>query len=354
MSALLLERTPLIVSVILPVYNGEKYVEEAIRSVLDQTFKDFELIVINDGSVDCTLTILERLRSEDDRVVIVSRENRGLVETLNEGISLASGFWIARMDADDIARPNRFERQLQWLAQTGADICGSWIQFFGTSDRRVLQHPEADDAIKAGMLFGSPFAHSSVMMKTELVSRLMYRKGWETCEDYDLWERAVHAGWKMTNVQEVLLSYRLHNSQVSTTSSSIQRELAQKIRYRYWNFKCESLGIQTAWIKQVLSLRETTVNTIDMDSVDAVFNTLLSQFDGAVRATIFHHMTRLYLRAAGNCRDIVARWTQLNDRYGSGSGTAVRFELFFLSTFRVSPDTWLHSKLRKIYTYFGR
>ena len=347
-------RTTPTVSVILPVFNGEKYIGDAIESVLDQTFRDFELIIINDGSTDGTLTLLERYRRSDSRVVIVSRENKGLVETLNEGISLATGFWIARMDADDVAHPNRFERQLHWLQQTDADICGSWIKYFGTSDRRVLQHPESDEAIKAEMLFGSPFAHSTVMMKTELVSQLLYSKEWETCEDYDLWERAVHAGWRMTNVQQVLLSYRLHKAQVSSITSVRQRELSQKIRYRYWGFMCDSLHLKPVWIEKVLALRETAVCTTHMDMVDAAFDTLLTQFQGAARVAVFHHMTRLYLRAAGNCRDIVPRWSRLNDRFGTGFAATVKAELFFLSTFRVRPDTKFHAQLRKIYSNFGR
>ena len=162
-----------LISVVLPVFNAQLYVGEAVRSILAQTFVDFELIIINDGSTDGTLPILQSFILRDARVRLISRENLGLVATLNEGIQIARGIWIARMDADDIAEPIRFERQLEWLKQTDADICGSWIKYFGTSDRRVLQHPESDEAIKAEMLFGSPFAHSTVMMKTALVSQLL-------------------------------------------------------------------------------------------------------------------------------------------------------------------------------------
>ena len=131
--------TPLI-SVAMPVYNGERYLAKAIDSILAQTFADFELIIIDDGSTDNSLQVLHEYQKRDARIRLVARENRNLATTLNDLIDLARGKWIARMDQDDIALPHRFERQLQWLEETGADICGSWVKFFGTTDRRILKH----------------------------------------------------------------------------------------------------------------------------------------------------------------------------------------------------------------------
>lgn len=103
------------VSVVMSVYNREKYIVEAVESILCQTFRDFEFIILDDGSTDNTLAILREYQSNDNRIRLISCEHRGIVDTLNEGIDLACGEWIARMDSDDIARPRRFERQLQWL-----------------------------------------------------------------------------------------------------------------------------------------------------------------------------------------------------------------------------------------------
>lgn len=342
------EAGPLI-SVILPVFNGEKYIDEAVRSVLAQTFTNFELIAINDGSTDSTLEILGRLQSEDERIIVVNRANKGLVETLNEGIAVAKGVWLARMDADDISVSHRFERQLQWLQETGADICGSWIKYFGTSDRRILQHPQSDEAIKVEMLFGSPFAHSTVLMKTKLVAKLGYDPAWNSCEDYDLWERAARAGWKMTNVPEVLLFYRQHESQISSIASARQQQSSHLIRCRCWEFMSDSIKIRPEWIGEVLALRHTPVPKIDMDRVDAAFATLLGRFHGESRSVIFHHMTRLYLRAAGNCGDIVARWARLHGRFGVGSPMGTRTELWFLRVFRIQPDTRIYEQFKKFY-----
>src|SRR6266568_274661 len=219
-----------LISVVLPVYNGEQYLAEAIDSILAQTFTNFELIIIDDGSTDNSLGILKQYQYLDSRIRLIARENRNLATTLNDSIDLARGVWVARMDQDDIALSHRFERQLQWLEQTEADICGSWIKFFGTADKRIIKQPQTDQAIKMQLLFGAPFAHPSVMMKTALVRRLRYDKAWEKAEDYDLWERAAHAGWQMTNVQEVLLLYRQHATQITTHASNQNHMLTQKIR----------------------------------------------------------------------------------------------------------------------------
>src|SRR5690606_2233261 len=109
---------------------------------------NFELIIIDDGSTDDSYSILKRIQATDPRIVLRSRENRGLVETLNEAIGIARGAWIARMDADDIALPYRLERQLNWVTQTNSDLAGSWVQRFGTSDQRVMRFSQSHQVLK--------------------------------------------------------------------------------------------------------------------------------------------------------------------------------------------------------------
>lgn len=343
-----------IISVVLSAYNAEKYVREAVQSILAQTFTNFELIIINDGSTDGTLSILENIREHDPRVTLISRENKGLVASLNEAVDLARGKWIARMDADDIALPNRFERQLVWLDQTGADICGSWVRFFGTADKRILKHPQSDEAIKMMLLFGSPFAHPTVVMKTELVKRLRYDKAWEKCEDYDLWERAARAGWKMTNVPEVLLMYRQHEAQISTATSTKQQELTQKVRRRYWEHVSGSMELRKEWIDEVLKLREPSAPKPNMDDVDAAIAKLLESNSGEARAVIFDHATRLYFRAAAYCPDVATRWGRLNREFGKSFALGIKLKLRVLSVLKIKPDSALFVNLKKINAGLGR
>lgn len=337
------------ISVVLPAFNAEKYVREAVQSVLTQSFTNFELIIINDGSTDGTLAILEELREQDSRIIIVSRENKGLVQSLNEGLDLARGLWIARMDADDIAMPQRFERQLQWLEQTGADMCGSWIKLFGASDKHIVKLPQTDEAIKMWLLFAAAFAHPTVMMRAKLIKKMRYDKAWEKCEDYDLWERAARAGWIMTNVPEVLLLYRQHESQTSTRSSTYQQMCSQKIRRRLWEFWFDSLELKKEWIDEVLKLREPSQPNPNMDYVDTAFIGLLQRNHGETRATILEHATRLYFRAASTCPDIVARWSKLNRSYGTSFGAETKIRLWLLRVFRIHSNSKSFECLKNLY-----
>ena len=345
---------PPLVSVILPVFNAEKFVAQAIESILQQTFTDFELIVIDDGSNDRSLEILKKYASSDKRITIISRENRGLVASLNQGIAAACGQWIARMDADDIALPQRFERQLQWLAKTDADICGSWVKLFGTPDRRVIKHPQTDEAIKMKMIFCTPFAHPAVMIKTEFIKQLRYNKVWEKCEDYDLWERATRAGGKMINVPEILLLYRQHKKQISTTAFAKQQQLSQKIQRRYMEYIFAVMKLEKEWIDEVLKLRDPSPDKPNMNHVDSALGALLQNNFGEAQTTVFDYATRLYYRAAAYCPDVVARWSRLNKNYGVGMGIGVKIKLWLLRIFRVHSDRTMFANLKRMYFYLMR
>jgi glycosyltransferase involved in cell wall biosynthesis len=338
---------PPVISVVLPVYNTEKFIAQAIQSILNQTFSDFELIIIDDGSTDGTLKILTEFKNQDKRIVLLSRQNRGIAETLNEGIHVALGSWIAIMNADDIALPNRFERQLEWIGQTNADICGSWVQFFGTSNSRILTHPQSNEAIRMGLLFGCVFAQPSVMMKTALVRKLQYDRAWKVAEDYDLWERATHHGWQMANVPEVLLMYRQHENQISVGESTNSDRLTQKIRRRYWLSVFSQLNLNSNWADEVLKLRDLPLQKPNMDEVDHAFIALLENSSGEARATVFDHMTRLYFRAAGICKDVPFRWSRLNARFGDRPAVMTKLKLHLLSILRIHPDGVLFRLLKR-------
>ncbi len=343
--------TPLI-SVAMPVYNGEIHLAEALDSILAQTYTNFEFVIIDDGSTDNSLQLLQQYQKRDARIRLITRENRNLATTLNDIIDLSRGKWIARMDQDDIALPHRFERQLDWLEKTGADIAGSWIQLFGTVDKRIIKHSQTDEAIKMELLFGTSFAHPTVMMKTDLVKKLRYDKAWEKCEDYDLWERAAHVGWKMTNVPEVLLMYRQHEAQISTATSAKQLELTQKIRSRYWDFVSDSLPLKKEWIGEVLKLRDPSSPIANMNDVDAAFNVLLHQNHGESRVVIFEHITRLYYRAAANCPDALMRWSRLNESYGGGFSLSIKIKLWLLSVLGINANSRVFYLLKKLYFRF--
>lgn len=348
---LLEKKAELLVSVVLPIYNGEKYLRVAIDSILAQTFVNFELIMIDDGSTDSSPQILEEYAKRDARVRVIVRENRGLATTLNESVDIARGTWIARMDQDDIALPHRLERQLEWLEETGADISGSWVQRFGSKDNRIVRMRQTDVAIKMEMLFCSPFVHPSVMMRASLIKRLHYDTTREKAEDYDLWERAAEAGWKMTNVPEILLWYRIHASQISTQSAERQQQLGLEIRRRYWEFVFLQMELNKKLIDEVLKISDPSLSKFDLVSAEASFSALLKLNHGESRSVIFDHVTRLYFRAAASCPDIARRWGKLNLEFGSGSGTTTKLMLGLFRLLRIHTDGYVFKQIKKFYVW---
>ena len=214
------------VSVIMPAYNAEKFLRQAMDSVLSQTYSNLELIVINDCSVDSTESII--LSYEDKRVVYLKNEkNLGVAATLNKGLETAKGQYIARMDADDICVPERLSIQLEYMDQNpDVIVCGSnFIPFDEKGDMVVCCYPETDEAIRTAMLFGCPFAHPSVMIRAGALKKLglKYEVAFEKVEDYRFWTQLQKHG-KLYNIQQPLLRYRRHSGQITAISGALQLE----------------------------------------------------------------------------------------------------------------------------------
>lgn len=336
-------------TVVMPIYNAEHYVCEAVQSILDQTWKDFELILLDDGSTDNTLLILRQFERRDHRVLVVTRKNRGLVATLNEGICLARGKWIARMDADDISFPDRFARQLLWLSQTGADICGTWVKCFGTPGGQILRYPITDSAIKTALFFGCAFAHPTVMMRTELARRVQYRHEWEKSEDYDLWQRAVTENWRMTNLPIVLLMYRQHNYQISRSSLTLQHELTQQIRYRHWSMMHLRMGLEEVCIVELLKLRLKNPPAVDLNLVNLALVAVSTLYAGQEsKMVLLDHAARLYARAAGGSQHVIRYWRNLHSSLRVKLDLRIFLKLVLLRVFRLRPDSRIFDRLKAL------
>jgi len=200
-----------LVSVVLPVYNCEQYLGEAIESILSQTFASFEFIIIDDGSKDRSAEVMKEF--QDDRIRIVQQPNQGLAATLNRGIALARGQYIARQDQDDLSYPERLARQVAHMeAHPDCVLLGTWAQILEV-DRpvdRFHRHPVDEAELRYLMLFNNPFVHSSVMLRKEAVQQV---GGYTTDperqppEDFELWSRLSRVG-QVANIGEVLLAYR--------------------------------------------------------------------------------------------------------------------------------------------------
>lgn len=219
------------VSIIMPVYNAEAYLQAALDSLYAQSLSDFEILAINDGSTDGSAQILSK--QTDRRLIVLTNDhNQGLSFSLNRGLQAASGDYLARMDADDLSDPRRLALQVNFLdSNPTIDLCGTDINLI---DRTGLvygqtSYPTTDEAIKATMIFSSPFAHPSVMFSRRLLNNpdCYYRA--TASEDYDLWQR-LSASTTFANLPEYLLNYR---SGVGVSSNSLKtayQAASQKIR----------------------------------------------------------------------------------------------------------------------------
>jgi len=213
------------ISVLMPVFNAEKYLREAIESILNQSYTDFEFLIINDGSTDETENII--LSYNDSRIIYVKNEhNLQIIKTLNKGIKLAKGEYIARMDADDISLPKRLKIQYNFMeAHKNIDICGTWIKTFGVT-RQIWKYPINHEEIKANLLLNSALAHPSVIIRKAVFDKFIYKDEFNYAEDYALWVEAINI-YKFHNIPKILLKYRLH---INQTNKKNQINKTNKIR----------------------------------------------------------------------------------------------------------------------------
>jgi glycosyltransferase involved in cell wall biosynthesis len=267
-----------LISVILPVYNGADYLSDAIESILCQTFKDFELILINDGSSDNSLNIAQAYKEQDARVVLINQKNIGLVATLNKGISLAKGQFIARMDQDDISLENRFLEQIK-LLETGYDLCGCHFHFITESgqlskSRVVSVNTDFQSII---LTRSTPFAHGSVMIRKSFLdeNNLKYsHEKYTSAEDYYLWCQCFEHGAKITNVDEYLFLYRDFDLSLSKLNSKSNLKDAQNISR---TFIAKNFVKIEADLKQLLS-NKSILNSFEQEQLAFfVFNTLFKR-----------------------------------------------------------------------------
>lgn len=238
-----------LVSIILPIYNSAPYLKESLDSLRSQSFKNFEIIAINDGSTDNSASILKKYK--DDRLVIVDhKKNRGLVKTLNESLKIARGKYIARMDPDDIAHSQRLKKQFNFMEQNpDIDVLGTWIKNFGLYNYVWNVHAK-DPYIKAKLLFENSIAHPSVMMKRSSLIKLKvnYDEQIVGAEDYMLWSVLAYRGLKFANLQEPLLKYRTHSTQIGESKKLKQQDSSWLVRA----YNLKRLGLKPTQSQRII------------------------------------------------------------------------------------------------------
>lgn len=233
-----------LISVIMPVYNAAPFVKQAIESVLAQSYNNFELLILNDGSTDDSEQVI--LSFFDKRIrYTLHKRNVGLIACLNEGVRISNGTYIARMDADDISLLRRFEKQIAFLKENPQiGICGTQIDTI--REKRIMPFnrlPTSNNAIRASFLFRNVLMHPSVIFRKSIFQgEAPFNNDFYLAEDYECWSRMA-ARTEFANLSETLLHYRIHSNQVSIDKSEEQQKISAKIRNAMllnWNSITES------------------------------------------------------------------------------------------------------------------
>ena len=300
------------ISVIMPVYNQQELVGTAIESILSQTYEDFEFIIIDDGSTDNSLKVIQSY--QDARIrVIWGKGNRKLVPALNDGIQSARGKYLARMDSDDISLPMRFEEQIKYMEEhPSVDVCGTYFRTIGLAVDYVQRYPFDNEDIKMAMIFFCPLAHPTVMIRrsTMFEKGLSYDKEFSYAEDYELWSRMSAVGCNFHNIPRVLLRYRMSESHISSVHGERQRQLTHRIVAR--NFV--EFGVKEQDVQPLLNESHTR-STIK--EAARVFDLLFginqtrraynkSKFDKSVSSAKFRFLSE-YLDLGGDLLSCVGR-----------------------------------------------
>ncbi len=254
------------ISVAMSVYNGERFLAAAIESVLGQTFGDFEFLILDDGSTDATASILRSYERADARVRPIVRENRGLVASLNELLHRAQAPIVARMDADDICRPNRFARQIAFLAEhPDHGVVGSWSEDMGEHGEPIVRtgadHPLTHEEVLVAIAEGQQvICHPAAMYRRDVVLGVGgYHAAFRHCEDYDLWLRLA-SETRLGNIPERLVRYRRYDGQVSARHST-ELQYGTAVAQLAWRERAAGRADPTASLERLPAI----------DDLDALF-----------------------------------------------------------------------------------
>lgn len=223
--------SPPLLSIIIPTYNSEQFLSQTIQSILNQTYKNFELIIINDGSTDSSKSIIESFN--DTRIKYYeNKKNKGIVFTRNYGLQLAKGEYIGMVDSDDIVYPEKFEEQITFLEKNkDFGMVGSWVKFIDVEGKRLsgswkLNAPP--EMIPSIMLFNNYFVQSAVLSRRESISRFTFKVDFPTAQDYLMWVE-VTQNYKTWNLPKYMLDYRVHKGGITEKHKEVRSEKEKEI-----------------------------------------------------------------------------------------------------------------------------
>ena len=249
------------ISVVMPVYNGEKFLKEAIKSILNQTYKDFEFLIVYDESTDGTLSIIQEFQEKDTRVVLINGDKEGISGALNKGIKKSRGKYIARLDADDISLATRFEKQIIHMEDSGVDICGGHSLLINSNGKinGLNVVPISHKMCALSLLFKVPFAHPSVMIRKRFLDTNSLKYGqssYKIAEDLDLWLRMYGCGARFGNVDSVVLKYRILRGSLSKVNNALILEETKSMLHQFYKDNHQQISLIVKNLPSVLNSEE--------------------------------------------------------------------------------------------------
>jgi glycosyltransferase involved in cell wall biosynthesis len=258
------------ISVVMPARNAAATLAATLDSLVAQTCSDFDVVLVDDASSDDTPHIAESYARRLSIQVVSARENQGVATSINTGLSRGDSEFVARLDADDLARPDRLDKQLAFMqAQPALDVCGSQMEIFVDGDeaagRSLLAHPTDNSQIKTALVQRCAIAHPSVMLRRRFFDAVgRYDARYDFAEDYELWTRAALLGRQFANIPEPLTHYRRHAGQVSRQKAQLQFDRDIQIKNKYlagWldgqpaGHLAEFLSLQTQFSSRDIALQ---------------------------------------------------------------------------------------------------
>lgn len=278
----------LLLTIVMPVYNAERYLRDAIECILQQTYRDFVFLIINDGSTDDSESII--LSYHDTRIQYVKNEqNIKLVRTLNKALGMVQTKYVARMDADDISLPTRLEKQIAYMeSHPSVGLLGTWCRTIGFDSGQETRYETTQDAIMFKQLYQIEFVHPTCMMRMEILRRMpvIYDETYLHAEDYDLFTRLSHASY-VSNIPEVLHLYRKHENAVSVVYSSEQDLHTMHIRQR--EFANLGLSVTTQQVADFKALNYQDYQHI-VSSDSEIQNMLESMYTANISSLVFEEI----------------------------------------------------------------
>lgn len=285
------------VSIVVPMYNAGAYLNDSIPSILTQTFADFELIVVDDGSTDNSVDIIKSYK--DSRIVLLKNDH-DFIRSLNCGMTAARGTYIARMDADDIMLPDRLKIQYEYMeSHPEVDVCGGWMERLGNGEG-VMQQPLSHNDILSTMLIHSPLYHPTVMMKREVVDnipiendlRQCYRADYIYVEDYKLWVDLAVRDHKFANIPEIIVKYRMSEGQNTNRFATHMYNSSQRTRAEYLEYVSEKLVENDESLFEIINgaIDLTNRNILSFDTLTRIIRDIYAHNLGESRMTGKQHV----------------------------------------------------------------